>query len=141
GLRVRAEQMLQAKLSERTAPVGVALLLGTRTAIPEELRTAFAESGTMHILAISGSNVGILAGLLWVVAHLAGLGRTGSVCLILAGILGYSFVADAQPPVMRAVLMIVALLAGAPWHREGTMVNGLALAALGVLAWNPSHLF
>ena len=140
-LRGRAEQMLQAKLSERTAPVGVALLLGTRTAIPEELRIAFAESGTMHILAISGSNVGILAGLLWVVAHVAGLGRKGSVCLILAGIMGYSFVADAQPPVMRAVLMIVALLAGLPWHREGTMVNGLALAALGVLAWNPSHLF
>ena len=140
-LRERAEQMLQARLSERTAPVGVALLLGTRTAIPEDLRTAFAESGTMHILAISGSNVGILAGLLWVVAHLAGLGRKGSVCLILAGILGYSFVADAQPPVMRAVLMIVALLAGLPWHREGTLVNGLALAALGVLAWNPSHLF
>ncbi len=140
-LRARAEQMLQQNLSERTAPVGVALLLGTRTAIPEELRIAFAESGTMHILAISGSNVGILAGLLWVVAHLAGLGRKGSVCLILAGIVGYSFVADAQPPVMRAVLMIVALLAGLPWHREGSMVNGLALAALGVLAWNPSHLF
>ncbi len=140
-LRGRAEQMLQEDLSERTAPVGVALLLGTRTAIPEDLRTAFAESGTMHILAISGSNVGILAGLLWGLAHLAGLGRTASVGLILTGILGYSFVADSQPPVLRAVLMIVALLAGAPWHREGTMVNGLALAALGVLAWNPSHLF
>jgi competence protein ComEC len=139
--RARAEQMLQQNLSERTGPVGVALLLGTRTAIPEELRTAFAESGTMHILAISGSNVGILAGLLWGIAHLAGLGRKSSVSLILTGILAYSFVADAQPPVMRAVLMIVALLAGLPWHRQGSMVNGLALAALGVLAWNPAHLF
>jgi competence protein ComEC len=140
-LRARAEEMLERNLSERTAPVGVALLLGTRTAIPEELRTAFAESGTMHILAISGSNVGILAGLLWLVSHVAGLGRTASVILILAGVLAYSFVADAQPPVMRAVLMIVAMLAGRPWHREGSLVNGLALAALGVLVWNPSHLF
>src|SRR5207237_2215776 len=64
-----------------------------------------------------------------------------SVCLILAGVLAYSFVADAQPPVMRAVLMIVALLAGRPWHRDGSLVNGLALAAIGVLLWNPSHLF
>ena len=140
-LRSRAEEVLERNLSERTAPVGVALLLGTRTAIPEELRTAFAESGTMHILAISGSNVGILAGLLWLVSHIAGLGRTASVGLILAGVLGYSFLADAQPPVMRAVLMIVAMLAGRPWHREGSMVHGLALAALGVLVWNPSHLF
>jgi competence protein ComEC len=141
ALRARAEWMLEQKLSERTAPVGVALLLGTRTSIPEELRTAFAESGTMHILAISGSNVGILAGLLWVLTRAAGLGRPASVAFILAGILGYSFIADAQPPVLRAVLMIVALLAGRPWHREGSLVNGLALAALGVLFWNPSHLF
>ncbi len=140
-LRARSEQMLHEQLSERTAPVGVALLLGTRTAIPEELRTAFAESGTMHILAISGSNVGILAALLWLVTNLAGLGRAASVALILTGVLAYSFVADAQPPVMRAVLMIVATLAGRPWHREGSLVNGLALAALGVLVWNPSHLF
>lgn len=141
ALRARAERMLEQKLSQRTAPVGVALLLGTRTAIPEELRTAFAESGTMHILAISGSNVGILAGLLWVLTRAAGLGRPASVVFILTGILGYSFVADAQPPVLRAVLMIVALLAGRPWHREGSLVNGLALAAIGVLVWNPSHLF
>jgi len=140
-LRTRAEQMLHDHLSERTAPVGVALLLGTRTGIPEELRTAFAESGTMHILAISGSNVGILAGLLWLVTHMAGFGRAASVAWILAGVLVYSFVADAQPPVMRAVFMIVAALAGRPWHREASLVNGLALAALGVLVWNPSHLF
>ncbi|MBI3862775.1 MAG: ComEC/Rec2 family competence protein [Planctomycetia bacterium] len=140
-LRARAERMLEGSLSTRTAPVGVALLLGSRTAIPEELRTAFTESGTMHILAISGANVGILAGLLWALTRLAGFGRSGSVAFILACVLAYSFVADSQPPVMRAVLMVVALLAGRPWHREGTLVNGLALAALGVLVWNPSHLF
>ncbi|MBS0265865.1 MAG: ComEC/Rec2 family competence protein [Planctomycetes bacterium] len=140
-LRSRAERLIESRLSSDTAPVAVALLLGTRSAIPEDLRTAFAESGTMHILAISGSNVGILAGLLWTLARLAGLGRTGSVIFILSGVLGYSFLADSQPPVMRAVLMVVALLAGRPWHRDGTMVNGLALAALGVLIWNPAHLF
>ncbi len=140
-LRARAEQMLHEQLSERTAPVGIALLLGTRTGIPEELRTAFTESGTMHILAISGSNVGILAGLLWFVTHVAGIGRAASVASILAGVLAYSIVADSQPPVMRAVLMIVAALAGRPWHREASMANSLALAALGVLVWNPSHLF
>ncbi len=140
-IRRRAEEMLREQLSNRTAPVGVALLLGTRTGIPEELRTAFAESGTMHILAISGSNVGILAGLLWVVTHVAGFGRRASVAIILTGVLAYSFVADSQPPVMRAVLMTVAALAGRPWHREASLVNGVALAALGVLVWNPSHLF
>lgn len=140
-LRRTTEQRLNERLTRQTAPVGVALLLGTRTNIPEELRIDFAESGTMHILAISGSNVGILAGLLWVIARILGFRRRWTVAAVLGGILAYAFLADNQPPVLRAVLMIFAVLAGRPWHRNGSPINALALAALGVLVWNPSNLF
>lgn len=141
ALRGYCERMVAGWLSPGTAPVGVALLLGTRTSIPEDLRLAFAESGTMHILAISGANVGILAGLIWLCAHLLGLRRNATLAAILLGVLGYAFLADAQPPVMRAVLMLIAALAGRPWRRESTPGNALALALLGLVAWNPSHLF
>lgn len=141
AVRGYCEDLLASHLSPRTAPVGIALLLGTRTNIPEDLRLAFAESGTMHILAISGANVGILAGLIWFCARLLGLRRNGTLAAVLLGVLGYAFLADAQPPVMRAVLMLVAALAGRPWRRESTAGNALALALLGLLAWNPSHLF
>ncbi|MCY2963036.1 MAG: ComEC/Rec2 family competence protein [Planctomycetota bacterium] len=141
ALRTSAESLLARNLSETTAPVGIALLLGTRTAIPDDLRTAFTESGTMHILAISGANVGILVGLLWGVTRLFRLRRQGTAAVILCGVLGYSFLADSQPPVLRAVLMVVAIVSGQPWHRRGPLANGLALAILGVLIWNPTHLF
>ncbi|MGQ0634234.1 MAG: ComEC/Rec2 family competence protein [Planctomycetaceae bacterium] len=141
ALRAQAEQLMRATLSAQTAPVGQALLLGTRHDVPEEQRRAFAESGTMHVLAISGANVGILAGLLWMVAQAIGLGRSATVGVVLSGILGYAFLADSQPPVVRAVLMFVAVLAGRPWYRHATPVNALGLAALGVLLWNPTSLF
>ncbi|RPI80536.1 MAG: ComEC family competence protein, partial [Planctomycetaceae bacterium] len=141
ALRVSAESLLTRNLSPGTAPVGTALLLGTRTTIPEDLRTAFAESGTMHILAISGANVAILAGLLWGIARLLFLGRGWSTVLIVAGVSGYAFLADSQPPVLRAVLMVIAVASGQAWHRRGAMAHGLALAVLGVLVWNPTHLF
>lgn len=140
-LRSHAERLLTDRLSDQTAAVGTALLLGTRSGITDELRQAFAESGTMHILAISGANVGVLAGLLWILARIVGFGRVATGVIIFAGILGYALLADAQPPVMRAVLMFTALLAGRPWFRTAPVVNGLALSALGVLIWNPSHLF
>lgn len=140
-LRQTAESLLQTSLNERTAAVGQALLLGTRSSIPDEIRVAFAESGTTHILAISGANVAILAGMLWAVAHVAGLGRTATTALVLLGILGYTFLADAQPPVVRAALMFLAVLSGRPWHRQMPAVNSLALAALGVMILNPAHLF
>lgn len=140
-LRSACENLLCENLSDRTAAVGVAMLLGTRTGMSDELRTAFAESGTMHILAISGANVAILAGLLWLCCRVLGCGGTATACVVLTGILGYAFVADAQPPVMRAVLMIVVFVAGLPWYRGGSLFNGVALAALGVMAWNPMYLF
>ena len=140
-LRLRAERLLQTHLSERTAPVGTALLLGTRTGMPDELREAFAASGTTHILAISGANVGILALLLACCCRVLNLNDGVRIVLSLLTILGYAFIADAQPPVMRAVMMIAALLTGALWQRRGSLVNCLAVAALGVLAWNPAHLF
>lgn len=140
-LRGQCERLLQSQLSDRTAPVGTALLLGTRTGMPDELREAFAASGTTHILAISGANVGILALLVGVCCRILNLSRLLRTVVPLAAIVGYAFIADAQPPVVRAVLMIVAALAGAPWYRRGGLVNGLAAAALCVLAWNPAHLF
>lgn len=140
-LRDQCERLLLSQLSDRTAPVGTALLLGTRTGMPDELRDAFAASGTTHILAISGANVGILALLLGVCCRILNFSRPMRIVVPLAVILGYAVVADAQPPVVRAVLMIVAALAGAPWYRRGGLVNGLAAAALCVLAWNPMHLF
>jgi competence protein ComEC len=140
-LRMKAERLLAAQLSPRTAAVGTALLLGTRGGITGELLTAFAESGTMHILAISGANVGVLAGLLWMVARVVGCGSFTTAIAVLLGILSYAFLADHQPPVLRAVLMFAAVLAGGPWFRTTPLVNGLALAALGMLAWNPVHLF
>ena len=141
SLRTSAEKLLSRHLSKETAPVGIAMLLGTRTAIPEELRNAFTESGTMHILAISGANVGILAGLLWGMARVVRLQRRGTALFVLAGVGAYSFLADAQPPVLRAVLMVVAVVSGQAWHRCGPLSNGLSLAVIGLLIWNPTHLF
>ncbi|MSR56923.1 MAG: ComEC family competence protein [Planctomycetaceae bacterium] len=141
GLRAQAERLLAKQLSRRTAPVGTALLLGTRSGISDELRTAFAESGTMHILAISGANVGILAGLVWFGARVVGCSQGTTAVVVWLGILGYSLLADSQPPVLRAVLMFSAVLMGKPWFRTTPLINGLALAALGVFVWNPAHLF
>ena len=141
-LRIRLESLLQNSLSPRTAPVGVALLLGTRSGLTEDVRRDFAESGTTHILAISGINVAILAGVIWAFCRLLFQMRTLWTSIwVLTGILVYACVADTNPPVLRAVVMIVVCYAGLPWYRAASAMNALALAAGFALAWNPTHLF
>lgn len=140
-LRRHCEDEVARHLSERTAAVGVGMLLGSRSNIAADVRSAFAESGTTHILAISGANVGILALLIWCVCRLLAAGRTATLLTVLIGIVGYTILTDAQPPVVRATFLILVLVAGASEFRPTSAVNSLGLAALGVLAINPTSLF
>ena len=128
-------------LSERTAPVARALLLGSRSAMNSDVRAAFTQSGTMHLLAISGLHVGILVGLLWGCCRVLNLATWPTTAFIVVGVAGYAFITDARPPVVRASILILIAAAGWPWYRRGVSANTLAIAALVVLAWNPTDLF
>lgn len=140
-LRRRSEALVASHLSPETSPVGTALLLGTRSAVPEDVRLAFAESGTTHILAISGANVATLAILLWCLCHVAGISRRMGLRLVLTGVLIYAFVAEAQPPVVRAACMITLVLVGVANGRSGALLNAMSLAVVFVLVMNPLYLF
>lgn len=141
GLRRRCEQTLYASLSERTAPLAVALLLGTRSGIDDDLREAFARTGATHVLAISGANVAILAGLAWLAARFLGFRAAATTALVLVTVAGYVLLADAQPPVLRAACMLAVIAISHAWGRSPSATNALALAALFVLVANPRHLF
>jgi competence protein ComEC len=84
GKRWRAAQQrrladgLLAHLGERLAPVAVALLLGPRSQIDAEIYDAFESTGTLHLLAISGINVALLAGFLWSIGRIAGVSPTAT---------------------------------------------------------------
>ncbi len=139
--RRRAETLIAGHLGERTAPVAQSLLLGSRVDLDRDVRRAFAESGTLHVLAISGMNVGLLWGWLWFLCR--GLRMSASVSLMaIVGLLpAYALLTDANPPVVRATIVAVVLACGQLVGRGGSAWNSLALAALFVLAWNPSDLF
>lgn len=141
GLRRECEQILHARLSPRNAPIGIALLLGNRTEVDELTRSAFAESGTMHFLALSGLHVGILALLLWSVCRLLHLSGLATSCTVIGCLIGYALLSEARPPVVRATVMTAIFLAGRPWQRRAPLENSLAIAALLLLLWNPSQLF
>ncbi len=139
--RRNLEALLQSRLSERTRTVGVAMLLGSRGQLPDEIKDAFQNSGLMHVLAISGMHVTILAGLLGLLCRLLELRPNVTVGLVLTGVVGYTLLTDGQPPVLRSLWMIVVFLAGRPWFRQASAAHNLALSGLLVLAVNPSHLF
>jgi competence protein ComEC len=141
AVRRRAENLIATRLRPRTAPVAQSLLLGSRVELDRDLRRAFAESGTLHVLAISGMNVGLLWGWLWILCRTLRCPPRVSLVAVLILLPGYAIVTDANPPVVRATIVAVVMAFGQLIGRNTCRWNSLALAALLVLAWNPSDLF
>lgn len=141
AVRTRAEQLIASRLGPDTSPVAQAMLLGTRVQIDDETRRAFRESGMLHILAISGMNVGLLWSWLWTLSRLTGRSAATSLAIVLVSLPVYALITDANPPIVRATVVAVIVAFGRYIGRDGSIANSLALAGLAVLAWNPSDLF
>ncbi len=139
--REHCEQLLRGKMSSDTAPVAMALLLGSRSRMTSQQREAFVESGTMHVLAISGLNVAILAMFVGFICRLLNLPRGLTAASIFAFVGGYAAITEAGPPVVRAALLVFLTTLAWPWNRPTIPNNLLAFTALGLLLWNPTDAF
>ncbi len=122
-----------------------ALILGYRDETPTELRTAYANAGATHVLAVSGLHVGIVQMLLAFVlgfwkserrAH-----RLLKVLFILAGVWSFAFITGAPPSAMRAATMFSLLTIGRNLKRPVNTYNILAASAFLLLCIQPRLLF
>ncbi|MCC6463058.1 MAG: ComEC family competence protein [Saprospiraceae bacterium] len=125
--------------------VASALLVGYKDELSEDLRTAYAETGSMHALAVSGTHVGLLyAGLLFLLRRLPWSGRYrrwGETVLVLVAIWLFTLVTGATASVLRASVMFSAFLLGKAIRRQASVWNILAASAFGLLWLNPYVLF
>ena len=121
--------------------VGAALILGFRDFLERDLREAYAGTGAMHVLAVSGLHVGLVfLGLNILLGVFNGKGRVLAVCRILfllAGIWGFAFVTGASASVMRAATMLSFFVLGKAAGRHCNIYNILAASAFLLLLLNP----
>lgn len=139
--RLRAAETLREHLSETNRPLAQALILGLRQEIPTELEDAMLKTGTLHLLAISGLHVGILAGVCHATLRRLRCPRRWRTCLLIAVILAYTLLSGAQPSTVRAATTFCLLLLGELFHHTFWSLNSLALAGGLVLLLNPASLF
>jgi competence protein ComEC len=116
------------------------LLLGSRQGFSKELEEAFRKTGTVHVLVVSGLNVGLVGFLGMVTLSFLRLPRNVCHLLIAAGLISYCLLTGSQPPILRATLMGVLLCVSAAAGREFSGLNALGAAALGILGWDPRAL-
>jgi len=126
--RQRCLAALQRAFPEPQASLLAGILLGIESGIPTKVRQAFIDSGTMHIVAISGFNITLLVGLFMAILTQA-LGRwRGTVVSV--GLIGvYVVLVGANASVVRAGIMGVLTLFAAQIGRRQSGINSLAFVA------------
>lgn len=125
--------------------VGAALILGKRDELSADLRNAYAETGAVHVLAVSGLHLGFVA---WGLGLLFGWGpfrkpawRWLRLLLILAGIWIFALVTGLSPSVQRAATMFSFLWLGQTLGRRASVYNSLGASAFLLLLIDPYLLF
>ena len=127
----------------REYALGTALVLGFKDDIDQQTKRAYADTGTTHIMAVSGLQVGLLfAALRWLLARLPLGGGVGRRRLLTAGlglalIWSYAFLTGLSASVLRATVMFTFVIIGQAWERQSSLINTLSAAAFCLLLWNP----
>jgi len=149
--RDRIRQSIQETEPNTEGKIIQAMLLGDQKQIPKEAMDKFNRTGTTHIIAISGFNIGIVAvfSLFAVRLFLKSSSYlllrwnmlTVSTCFAILVVILYTFIAGAGISVVRASIMVVLFMVAILINRERDLYNTLALAAFLILIVSPPSLF
>jgi competence protein ComEC len=140
ALRSRIVERLHRVLPAAEASLVSGVLLGADETMPEDVQQDFRDTGTAHILAVSGFNVTIVAA-----AAMAALGtvlgsRRGLVVAAAAVVL-YTLLCGAEPAVLRAAIMACMALAALRLGRQSAALASLAAAAIVMSLLDPSVIY
>lgn len=141
AFRLNALEAYDANLSTEAASVLGGVVIGDKRSVPPDLKLAFQDSGAMHLLVASGSNVGFVVAVVYFFLSRLGVRRrySGLAALALSGF--YVLASGLDPPLVRAYLMFSAGLCAFLLRREAGAFQALTLAALAILALSPRAVF
>jgi competence protein ComEC len=118
-----------------------AILVGERQYIPKEWQDIFMKTQTMHLLAISGLHVWMIAFIILFLVGLFGTSRNFRYIISILLLAFYALMVGGMPSVVRATVMGIVILSSYLLKRNTDIYNSLGLAAIVILMYNPNQLF
>lgn len=117
------------------------MVLGLKGDTPDEMRTMFQRTGTMHLFAVSGLNVAMLGAIAWFLLKSLRVPRAAAIFVIVPLLFAYALVTGLNPSCVRATLMGTLLLLSFLHDRRVLVFNSLAASAFLILAWDTEQIF
>lgn len=121
--------------------VASALILGKKDLLDQETKSAYSDTGAMHVLAVSGLHVGLVC---FGIGLILGLFPFKSIrwvwiktWIMVGGVWFFAFLTGAAPSVLRAATMFSFLVVGSAMRHHPSIYNTLAASAFVLLCFNP----
>jgi competence protein ComEC len=140
-VRRAIKEAIERNLTGGTGALVKGIVLGERQELPEDVASAFNIAGVVHVLAVSGGNVGFVALIFLGLFKVIPVPRPLGVVATLFAIALYAAVTGLTPSVVRASVMAGVLLIGETTERRADPINSLGVAGLLMLALRPEDLF
>ncbi len=121
--------------------LAAALLLGDGTALDRAEWDAYVRTGVVHVLAISGQHLVVLAWFAWLALRAGGVRRRHGAWAVALLLVGYAILTGGRPSAVRAAVMVAVVCGAIVLRRPLRPANAFALAWLIVLGFNPTDPF
>lgn len=118
-----------------------ALCLGHKESLSSSTRNLFAETGTMHLLAVSGLHTGAVWFLLTYLFKRTGIKGRKSQLFLLPILWAYACITGLSPSVTRAAYILTFITLGHALNRDYNTLNAIAASALFALIIDPHALY
>ena len=139
--RAWCEARLAGSVAPAAAPLVLATLLGDQERLSDSTKDAFLQTGSIHLLVVSGMHVALLATMAWGLARLAGLSSRAQLAVTVAAVCLYAAIVGPQASVTRATIIALTTMLALAIGRAASAGNLLGAAALAVMAYNPGEVF
>ncbi len=140
-LKSRIKGHFDSYLTPRSSGILSALILGERSDVDDDTRNDFANTGVIHVLAVSGLHVGYVSLILMTIFGLFRLPHKLKMIWVIIGLAFYVLLTGGAASVMRASMMAALLIIGGLIERKTDVFNILSAAALIILLIQPGQLF
>lgn len=117
------------------------MALGWKTGLTDEVAEPFMHSGTLHVFAISGLHVALIAGILVSLLRVLQVPRWACGFLVIPLLWFYTAATGWQASAIRSTIMSCVVIAGWSLRRPSNLLNSLAASSFIILVWEPRQLF
>jgi competence protein ComEC len=135
-LRARSAQVLQNNFPNPESALLRGILLGDESGLSKDLSESYARTGTSHIIAISGFNMAVLAGVVSMLLRRR-MGRMRGSIVAITVLLLYTIFVGGNAAVTRAFVMSAFAIFGSSIARRGNLLNSLGLSVFLMVLIDP----